>query len=278
MSGPPATLVYVDDQYEITKKYEASFKACDELLEFARQHRPPRPEHEAALIVAGTVARSDVTFKCLVKLCRLGYGEQASMLNRTLFEDMISAHWATRYPKRATRLLIRHDEWARVRRAKAYDKHELRYDQTTPLPTWWGKRRKRLQRLFGSGSWNGRSLPKMVEMVSPLWQGADRERLQRMHDVFHQGHNVLIHYSAKTLGLRVHEDADGSYTFHTGPSERFVALGLGFAFWTYANTISLGVDGDDLAALNELAAKHDAVVPDRYLTRLAAEEPDPVQS
>jgi hypothetical protein len=75
-----------------------------------------------------------------------------------------------------------------------------------------------------------------------------------------------MHYSAKTLGMRVHQNEDGAFTFHTWPSERFVGLALGFAFWTYAQTISLGVEGDDLMELSKLATRYDAIVPDRYLT------------
>jgi hypothetical protein len=254
----------MDEQVEIVEKFDASLEACEALLEFAKAHRPSTPfAHEASLIVSGTIARSTATFKCVVKLCRLGYGEQASMLNRTLFEDMISAHWATRFPKRAARLLKRHDEWARVRRAKAFDKHHVTYDLSTPLPQWSGKRKKRLQTLFRTGSWTGRSIPRMVIMVAPLW-GAESERMHRLHDVWHQGHNILMHYSARTLGLRIHENHDGSYAFHTGPSKHFVGTALGFAFWTYANTISLGLKGNALDDLNALATKYDAVVPDRH--------------
>jgi hypothetical protein len=265
----------LDVQEEIVKKFGPCFEACEALLEFARGHRPGDPKHEAALIVAGTIARSDANFKCVVELCRLGYGEEASRLNRVLFEDMVSAHWAVRFPKRATRLLARHDDWARVRIADARDKHNIAYELSSPLPTWWGKRRKRLRALFRGGSWSGRSVPRMVEMVRPLWPDEESaERLQLMHDVFHQGHNVLMHYSARTLGMRVHQADDGAFTFHNGPSERFVGPALGFAFWTYAQTLSLGVQGDDLTELSKLVTKYDFVVPDRYLKLRDPAEPE----
>ena len=46
---------------------------------------------------------------------------------------------------------------------------------------------------------------------------------------------------------------------------------LGFAFWTYANTVSLTVEGDDLTALSELGAKYSHVMPDAWLPHLIAE-------
>jgi hypothetical protein len=247
------------------EKFEASFEACEALQDFAKAHRPGPVQHEARLIVAGTIARSDVTFKCIVKLCRMGYGEQASMLNRTLFEDMISAHWATLFPKRAARLLMRHDDWVRVRLARLRDKHNIAYDLTSPLPTWTSGRKKRLRKLFRRGSWTGRSLPQMVKQVKKLWPAPGAERLERMHDLWHQGHNILMHYSARSLQLRVQQNPDGSYVFDTRPSETFVATALGFAFWTYANTVSLGLTGEDANELNALATKYDAVVPDRHV-------------
>jgi hypothetical protein len=254
----------MNERPEIVDKFRPFFEGCDELLTFARSHRPQRQEHEARLIVSGTLARSDATFNCVVKLCRCGHGEHASMLNRTLFEDMISAHWAAKYPARASRLLRRHDEFVRVRRARAYDKHHLDYDLSSPLPSWTPERRRRMRTLFARGSWTGRSIPTMVAQVESMWAEADRERLHGLHDVWHQGHNMLIHYSARTLSFRVSEDAEGKQTFATGASERFIGTALGFAFWTYANTISLGLDGEALAELNSLATRYDRLVPDRH--------------
>jgi len=256
----------VKDQPGIEQKFEASFEACEALQEFAEAHRPGPVSHEASLIVAGTIARSAAAFKCIIKLCRMGYGDQASMLNRSFFEDMISAHWATLYPKRAARLLKRHDDWVRVHLARVRKRHNIAYELSTPLHTWTGSRKKRLRKLFGRGSWTGRPLPTMVKQVKPLWPDeASAERLQRTYDLFHRGNNILLHYSARSLQQRVDVNPDGSYSFNAGPSEVFVASALGFAFWTYANTISLGVTGDDESELAALARKYDAVVPDRHL-------------
>ena len=108
----------------------------------------------------------------------------------------------------------------------------------------------------------------MVKQVKRLWPDkASAERLQRTHDIFHRGNNILLHYSARSLQQRVDVNPDGSYSFNAGPSESFIVSALGFAFWTYANTISLGVTGDAEAGaeLAALAKKYDAVVPDRHL-------------
>jgi hypothetical protein len=92
-----------------------------------------------------------------------------------------------------------------------------------------------------------------------------------MHDLLHQGYNILMHHSSRSLSFGVDVDEDGNAKFNLGPSTDLVSLALGFAFWTYANTLSLTVEADDLEALSELATRYDHVVPDRSLRRMIAE-------
>ena len=78
------------------------FGACEELEEAAAERFrswPPREgevddaEAGADDIISLELARSTKTFRGVVELCRSGYGEQAAMLNRSLFEGMAVAHW-----------------------------------------------------------------------------------------------------------------------------------------------------------------------------------------
>jgi len=82
--------------------------------------------------------------------------------------------------------------------------------------------------------------------------------------------NMLMHHSARSMSIGVDIADEGSATFNVGPSTDLVALALGFAFWTYANTISLTVEGDDLTVLTKLVTKYDHVVPDRTVEVLTA--------
>jgi hypothetical protein len=50
-----------------------------------------------------------------------------------------------------------------------------------------------------------------------------------------------------------------------------VPFALGFAFWTYSNTLSLTVEDSDLEDLNKLCARHFHVMPDAWLRKLIAE-------
>jgi hypothetical protein len=146
-------------------------------------------------------------------------------------------------------------------------------------PDWDEQRRERMRGLFRRQTWTGRSIPKMVMTVEVMWpEGRDHDRLHRMHDIFHQGHNMLMHHSARSMSIGVDVAEDGSTTFNVGPSTDLIGLALGFAFWTYANMVSLTVEGEDLDALTELTRKHDHVVPDRALeiriAKASASHPD----
>jgi len=115
-------------------------------------------------------------------------------------------------------------------------------------------------------------MPQMVHAVEGMWaEGDERASLHRMHDFWHQGLNILLHHSARSLNYGYSVDATGKVTFSLGASTDLVPLALGFAFWTYANMVSLTVERDDLAKLTELAAQYSHVMPDAWLRHLIAE-------
>jgi hypothetical protein len=260
----------LNDQAWIEAEFADSFIACRELHDFAEAHRPSRGRDDTP-IIHWTLARSDRTFSVVVKLCLLGYGQQASMLNRSLFEDMISAHFAALRPASANRLMGWHEEYVRLRRARMYRQHGIPYTGAPP-PDWSPLRKKRMQRLFRRNSWTGRSLPQLVKKVEAMWPNEDEKAsLWRMHDFWHQGLNIVLHHSARSLNYGYKVADDGTVTFALGPSKALVPLALGFAFWTYSNMVSLTVEGDDLDDLNKLCASHFHVMPDAWLRKLIAE-------
>jgi hypothetical protein len=260
---------WVEAQPEIISDYAESFEACVALDDYARNHRPVESSSQTP-VHTWTLARSARTYKVVVQLCRLGYGQQASMLNRTLFEDMIYTHWAAKFPRRSNKLMRWHEEYVKLWRIKLYERHNIPH-QMTP-PPWSGKRRKRMAKLFRRGTWTGRSVPAMVNAVEEMWpEGRDRDRLHRMHDILHQGLNTLMHHSARSLSAGVEINDQGATGFHLGPSRDLVPLALGFAFWTYANTISVTLNDDDLTELSNLVSRYDHVIPDRSLEAMMVE-------
>jgi hypothetical protein len=94
----------------------------------------------------------------------------------------------------------------------------------------------------------------MLRAVAPMWNEGDRRLLMQMHDIAHAANNTLLHHSAASLsrGVRV----TNGVTFDVGPSPHMVAGALGLAFWTFANTISLALQGEQLTELSELVTRH----------------------
>jgi hypothetical protein len=197
---------------------------------------------DAGEIVLWTLARSYRTFKVVVALCKAGYGQQAAMLNRTLFEDMLAGHWAVKHSKQAVRRMIEHDQYTAVLRAEAFNLHGLRRADANER-AYTKEERKRLDVRYRNGSrpWTGRSLPQMLRAVEDMWPEPDRRLLRQMHDIAHRANNTLLHHSSASLsqGVRM----QNGVSFDVGPSPDFVAAALGLAFWTFANTLSLALEG-----------------------------------
>jgi hypothetical protein len=245
------------DQEPILVEYGAYIAACVELQDFFRQHRGDlaAPKNEAGHIVLWTLPRSYRTFRVIVSLCKAGYAQQAAMLNRTLFEDMLAAHWAMDHQDLAATRMTEHDQYTATLRKEKYEKHGIPHREGT-LPTYTAEQRKRLDALYGRGArpWTGKSVPEMLRAVAPMWNEEDRRLLMQMHDIAHAANNTLLHHSAASLsqGVRV----TNGVTFDVGPSPHMVAGVLGLAFWTFANTISLALEAQRLAELSELVTRH----------------------
>src|SRR5688500_5735965 len=96
----------------IKETYASELQACRRLLEFATRELHAwsgRPlKRGADRIIIAEAARATKTFAGVIRLCELGFGEQASMLNRSLFEGMAVAHWVAEHRREAVGLFVRH--------------------------------------------------------------------------------------------------------------------------------------------------------------------------
>jgi hypothetical protein len=248
----------VEEQPALLNEFSEYFAACDEVSEFFREHRSvdPKPTSEWHA-VAWTAARSYRTYLVVVHLCKCGYCLQAAMLNRTLFEDMLAAHWATKHPEAAARRIAEHDQYTALVRAEHYKKHSIKKPSGT-LPSYTPRQRAKLDRRYrrGTSGWTGKSTAGMLRAVESMWTEADRRLLTQMHDIVHRASNTLLHHSAISLSQGVSVSEDGNVTFNVGPTDVFIRPALAFALWTFPNTFSLLLEGANLDALNELMRKH----------------------
>ena len=88
---------------ELQARFQAQFSACASLYAFAGAHRPPGPPapDTGGQLILWSYARASKTYQGSFRLAACGYGEQAGMLNRSLYEDMAIAHWVKRHPDEA---------------------------------------------------------------------------------------------------------------------------------------------------------------------------------
>jgi hypothetical protein len=90
--------------------------ACRSLLDFALSELGAwsgRPiKRGADRVILAEAVRATKTFGAVIRLCEAGFGEQALMLDRSLFEGVAVAHWVAANRREAVRLFIRHERFS----------------------------------------------------------------------------------------------------------------------------------------------------------------------
>jgi hypothetical protein len=235
------------------------------LLALAWDRKPVGVGGEAfrALLLA-VFARSTLTYRAIMQLCRGGYGEQADMLNRSLFEDMAAAHWISLHREEAVERIEQHHQHSRVlwnrvieRRPGLGDPVDLGLDDETIAE---------LDRIFGQHGtrpWLGLGMWDLVAEIEQLWPDDEgREQLWRFYELAHRANNQKLHLSSFALNriVRAREDG-GEIIFQYSASPSIDAAGpvgpaLFGAFWIYWQLTSLiwdvyEIPQDDLTQLVE---------------------------
>ena len=189
--------------------------------------------------------RTVTTFGAMVELGKLGYGEQTAMLNRSLFEQMVDAHWFVRDPELAADLLSDHEELTKAEFAAAARRRpgsvpapppdeEIADDDTV----------KALREKFGRGGmhWSTKRLRSRLADVKSQWPDGG-EVLSFFADVPLKIDNLWLHPSP--FGLKASVERTGSgLDFSFGPTGFYVQQALFNGCWNLGQVVSL--------ALNEL--------------------------
>lgn len=252
------------DPAEAERTFPVEFLACRDLLRFAWERRPTQPTKPFGYLLLAIFARSTLTYQAVMHLCRGGYGEQADMLNRSLFEDMATAHWVSLWPVEAIERLEMHHQHSRVlwnrvveRRPGLGDAVELDLAPETVAE---------LDELFGrhgTRSWTGLGMWDLIGEIEQLWpDDQGREQLWRFYELAHRANNQKLHLTAFSLNrtVRAREEGDEvTFEYATRPSLEPggpVSPALFGAFWIYWQLVSLiwdvfGTPQDELTALVE---------------------------
>lgn len=230
------------DPLEAERTFEPEFRACRDLLALAWERKPDGLRGEAfrALLLA-VFARSTLTYRAVMQLCRGGYGEQADMLIRSLFEDMAAAHWISLHRDEAVERIEQHHQHSRVlwnrvleRRPGLGEPVDLGLDHETVAE---------LDRIFGQHGtrpWLGLSMWDLIVEIEQLWPDEEaREQLWRFYELAHRANNQKLHLSSFALNRLVRaREAGGEIVFQYRASPSIDSAGpvgpaLFGAFWIY---------------------------------------------
>jgi hypothetical protein len=243
---------------QITRDLRDEFLACQVLLDFATAHRPRSLTASDAQqdVILSTYARSSKTYQGILRLAFIGYGQQALMLGRSLFEDMVIAHWVGRVPSAPAKLERFRLYTIELLRQQAF-KHK-RDDLLQELPSNASRNeREELRQEFAQAqNWTGLSLEKLLKAVEDGWPPGDRELLWQFYDLAIRNANHQLHHGpAGLMSLLVKNDPD-SRKYDLRPSPQCVKDALGVAFISYAQALSLVTESQDKQELQALYDRH----------------------
>jgi hypothetical protein len=195
-------------------------------------------------LVVSILARSTDTFSCGVHLATQGYRNQAAMLNRSLFEDMVDAHWIATDPETAQQRYGQHHHHARMLLADAVRKYP-EFFADVDIPSFDAAERERLDAIYtkyGTRPWSKLNIHERVRLVEHHWSDEDRRLLRFMLDFEHKANNDILHVSASSLDASVAGLAEDRALFHLGPRSDDVRKAMYGSFWTFAQTLGLVID------------------------------------
>ena len=234
----------------IVEHHGKQLAACKALASFAAgalQAWSGRPiKRGADRIIVAEAARATKTFDGVIGLCETGFGEQAVMLNRSLFEGMAVAHWVSDNRRAAVGLFTRHARfhallWHETFTALGW----LEDADIEPLGALGPKQRREFVDLFGrygERPWVQRNLPGLLRAIEHLWDEEGRAHLWTHHDVAHRHSNQILHSTATAFAAATVGQTHAALHMAIGPSNRLVVQALLSAYWTYGQLFSLLVD------------------------------------
>ena len=182
-------------EQQIADAFKQELSACADLESFAVSALDPwqgRPIRKVAAeeppaadeILCLLFARATKTYKAALLLARQGYGEQAAMLNRSLFEGMAVAHWVAANEEEAAKRFLRgwkFDQYllARVLEGTGWLEEGAEAPGPDLSDAELGEMRKDFG-AYGQNLWTGHAnLRKLVDEIEADWGNKDERRLLR---------------------------------------------------------------------------------------------------
>lgn len=236
-------------------------EACERLLELVPERGTVSTRERAAQLfpVIALLYRATNTYDATLSLIRQGFGEQGVMLNRSLFEDMVDAHWTFDNPTDATERWHDHARYSQLLGFERASKYIDLTERPAEAPSLAviemdDGERKRLAKFygdFGERSWTGIPVYRRVEAIAHLWTQPDEQRFLRFfRDVGGQMNNETLHPSPRSMYRQVLPPpapsevttAKSTVLLRRGPSTELFRQALLGAMWPYAQLLALAYD------------------------------------
>lgn len=240
----------------VEKVYGDKLRACEALVEFVLEVGEPwrgralgDEENEKILsvdkIVAALFVRASNTHWAALELCRLGFGEKALMLQRSLFEDLVDIYWASEsHTVDVVDLFTAHEEHEDMLLTEAMSKHPEIFD-VSKLPTFSEARREQLDKMFGDYGdkpWSRLNIHKRVQSIERHWpEGEDRDWLNFFRRVIHRLNNSALHVTSYALSAIRRNEDDETIAFSIGPTGQAVDGALWNSSWMYTQIVRLAL-------------------------------------
>jgi Family of unknown function (DUF5677) len=260
---------------QLRSLYAPDFEAVDSLLDFADRvlaqwHVPARKQDG---IVAAEVARSTKMLRAGLLLSEQGYGEQAAMICRSMFESMAVMHWVVAHPDEAVERFEKYDRYIRVLWWESMVKAGWADPNEKPPPVLTDDERAELCAEFGTYGeklWTGhRNMPALLADIEDQWPEKLRGELWTYFDIAHRMNNRLLHSTPTATRGTIGEAESEQLVFTSGPTAVMIEQALFCLFYIYDQVLGLIFEHYNPAGYDEYRT-----VVDRGVELLRAKRPE----
>ncbi len=244
MEREPRPLAPAPIGLRTASEYAPLFSACDRVECFIIDQFPrgglALPPMDNRFIAWATTFRALKTFDALLALADAGYGEQATMLSRTLFEDAVVAWWCVgRHAAELLELMRSHEMSIALKiQTDTPGRREFEILASVPILDEAQLRRFAEQETVdprrATSHWTGRTMGAMVREIEDKFTPSDATVLRRLFDGWYLLTNLVVHHSTVSTGFSLvakgSSDGQDFNVFSRKPRKTFVHDALTVAY------------------------------------------------
>jgi hypothetical protein len=254
-----------------TEQARLQLQALRRMLAFAHSEVLPRMrvagDAMEYVLFPALFARGTSTCEAILLVSEHGYGGQAMMLNRALFELMVDAHWVHSDRDLAKESFVKHARLHAHLKRRAVRTYPDIFGEAEAeaaregLPPEEVKALRRYRQ-----SWTGLSLRDRVKAIEDQWTDpTTRRHMWFFLDVVNQLNNEELHPTSWSLGriLRRIPDTTGRerVQFRVGPEPELVHEALFNCFWVYGQLLGLVIEVFEMPLMPDLERLGEETAP-----------------